>query len=131
MSLGLGAVFVGVTTAANAGVPPERAGLAAGLLNTAQWLGAALGLAIFSAIATSRTSHLLATHATRPAALTSGFHIALLACSIFPFAAAVIATRATNTRGEPVASTADQEGVATVLAVEGVDRQRVTTDVLR
>ena len=36
-----------------------------------------------------------------------------------------------TTRGEPVASTADQEGVATVLAVEGVDRQRVTTDVLR
>ena len=73
--------------------------LAAGLLNTAQWLGAALGLAIFSAIATSRTSHLLATHATRPAALTSGFHIALLACSIFLFGAAVIATRATNTPG--------------------------------
>jgi MFS family permease len=112
MSVGLGAVFVGVTTAANAGVPPERAGLAAGLLNTAQWLGAALGLAIFSAIATSRTNHLLATHAARPAALTSGFQIALLACSIFLFAAAVIATRATNTRGEPVGSTADQEEVA-------------------
>ena len=102
MSLGLGAVFVGVTTAANAGVPADKAGLAAGLLNTAQWLGGALGLAIFSAIATSRTHHLLAAHASRPEALTSGFQRALLACSLFLFAAALIALRATNTRGAPV-----------------------------
>lgn len=59
MSLGLGAVFVGVQTAANAGVPPDKAGLAAALVNTSQQLGAALGLAIFSAIATSHTNHLL------------------------------------------------------------------------
>ena len=55
MSLGLGAVFVTVTTAANAGVPADKAGLAAGLLNTSLQLGSALGLAIFSAIATART----------------------------------------------------------------------------
>src|SRR5947199_180558 len=79
--------------------PRRRRRPTAATYHTAQWLGAALGLAIFSAIATSRTSHLLATHATRPAALTSGFHIALLACSIFLFGAAVIATRATNTPG--------------------------------
>ena len=48
MSLGLGAVFVGVQTAANAGVPPDKAGLAAALVNASQQLGAALGLAIFS-----------------------------------------------------------------------------------
>jgi EmrB/QacA subfamily drug resistance transporter len=101
MSLGLGAVFTGVTTAANAGVPADKAGLAAGLLNTAQWLGAALGLAVFSAIATSRSQHLLAAHASRPDALTQGFHQALLACSLFLLAAAAIALRATNTRGEP------------------------------
>ena len=59
-SLGLGAVFVGVTTAANAGVPADKAGLAAALLNSSQQLGGALGLAIFSAIATSRTNDLLA-----------------------------------------------------------------------
>ena len=63
MSIGLGAVFVSVTAAANAGVPADKAGLAAGLLNTSQQLGTALGLAIFSAIATARTSALLAAHA--------------------------------------------------------------------
>ena len=59
MSLGLGAVFVSVTTAANAGVPADKAGLAAGLINTSLQLGSALGLAIFSAIATATTTSLL------------------------------------------------------------------------
>jgi EmrB/QacA subfamily drug resistance transporter len=103
MSIGLGAVFVSVTAAANAGVPADKAGLAAGLLNTSQQLGTALGLAIFSAIATARTSALLAAHTPRAHALTAGFHQALLACAIFLLAAAGIALRATNTRGEPAA----------------------------
>ncbi len=102
MSLGLGAVFTGVTTAANAGVPPDKAGLAAGLVNTSQWFGAALGLAIFSSIATNRTNELLASHVSAPLALTEGFHRALLASSLFLLGAAVIALRATNTRGEPM-----------------------------
>jgi MFS family permease len=102
MSVGLGAVFVGVTTAAQAGVPEDRAGLAAGLINASQWLGGALGIAIFSAISTSHAHHLLAAHENAHRALTSGFQRALLACSVFMLAAALIASRATNTRGEPV-----------------------------
>jgi EmrB/QacA subfamily drug resistance transporter len=72
MAVGLGAVLVAVTTAANAGVAPDQAGLAAGLLATSQQLGTALGLAIFSAIATARTSALLAARAPPAAALTGG-----------------------------------------------------------
>jgi hypothetical protein len=101
MAFGVGAVLVSVTTAANAGVPADKAGLAAGLLNASQQLGTALGLAIFSAIATARTSALLTAHAPPDAALTAGFHRALLACAIFLLAAAAIGMRATNTRGEP------------------------------
>jgi EmrB/QacA subfamily drug resistance transporter len=100
MALGLGAVFVGVTTAAQAGVPADKAGLAAALINSSTWLGGALGVAIFSAISTSRARDLLADHATQAQALTSGFQRALLAAAIFLAAAAVIALRATNTRGE-------------------------------
>jgi EmrB/QacA subfamily drug resistance transporter len=100
LSLGFGPVFVGVTTAANAGVPADTAGLAAALLNASQQLGGALGLAIFSAVATSRTDHLLAAHAPAAQALTSGFQRALMVGSVFILAAAVIALRATNTRGE-------------------------------
>jgi EmrB/QacA subfamily drug resistance transporter len=100
LSLGFGPVFVGVTTAANAGVPADKAGLAAALLNASQQLGGALGLAIFTALATSHTQHLLAAHTPPPQALTAGFQRGLLAGSIFILAAAVIALRATNTRGD-------------------------------
>jgi EmrB/QacA subfamily drug resistance transporter len=100
MSIGLGAEFVAATTAANAGVPPQTAGLAAALFNASQWIGGALGLAIFSAIATARTTHLLASRAAPAAALDAGFHQALLAAAIFLFAASLVALRTTSTRGE-------------------------------
>jgi EmrB/QacA subfamily drug resistance transporter len=104
MALGLGAVFVGVQNAANAGVPAEQAGLAAALISASATLGGALGLAILSAISTSRTHHLLATHASRPMALTAGFGHALLACSLLLVAAAVIAARTASTRGQQAPS---------------------------
>jgi MFS family permease len=106
MALGLGAVFVGVTNAANAGVPGDKAGLAAALLNTAQQLGGALGIAAFSAIATSRTQHLLALGASTADASTSGFQRAFVACTATLLAAAVIAARAPNTRRERAPSDA-------------------------
>src|SRR5579863_2024013 len=81
MAFGLGAVMVGVQNAANAGVPADKAGLAAALITTSATVGAALGLAILTAIATSQTTHLIATHANTAHALTGGFHTALVACS--------------------------------------------------
>jgi EmrB/QacA subfamily drug resistance transporter len=100
MSLGFGAVFVAVTTAANSGVPADKAGLAAALVNASQQLGGALGLAIFTALATGRTNHLLAAHAAPLHALDSGLRLGLLASAIFVLAAAVIGLRATDTHGE-------------------------------
>jgi MFS family permease len=101
MSIGLGAVFVSVNTAANAGVPADKAGLAAGLINTSQQLGSALGLAIFSAIATATTTDLLsAPGADGMHALTAGYRDALLACAIFLLAASAFALRTANSRGE-------------------------------
>jgi EmrB/QacA subfamily drug resistance transporter len=96
MALGFGAVFVGTTTAANAGVPSDKAGLAAGLLSASQQVGMALGLAVLSAIATARTHHLLVAHVARPEALTSGYQRALLVCSLLVLIAALIATRTQN-----------------------------------
>jgi hypothetical protein len=108
LSIGIGPVFVGVTTAANAGVPPDQAGLAASLLNASQQVGGALGLAIFTAIATARTNHLLAANTPMAHALTSGFQRALLVGSILILAAALIGLRATNTRGEEPDPTPNQ-----------------------
>ena len=96
MSFGLGFVFVGVTTAAQAGVPAHQAGLAAAMINASNWLGGALGIAIFSAIATSRTHDRLASGHPQADALTSGLRAALLAAAIFLAAAALIALRSRN-----------------------------------
>ena len=100
MSLGVGPMFVGVTTAANSGVPADKAGLAAGLLNASQQVGGALGLAIFTALATTHTDNLLAVHVQPVQALNSGLQRGLLASAIFLLASAFVALRATNTRGE-------------------------------
>jgi EmrB/QacA subfamily drug resistance transporter len=116
MSVGLGAVFVGVTTAANAGVPNEQAGLAAALLNASQQIGGALGLAVFSVIATSRTHDLLATNVPPPQALTAGFQRALLASSITLAMSAVIALRSSNSRGESEQEQPEQSALAVLAA---------------
>ena len=98
LSLGAGAVFVSVTAAANAGVPSDKAGLAAGLLNSSQQIGSALGLAILSAVAITRTNHLTAAHVPPLMAADAGYHQALLVGSILMAGAAVIALRIGNTR---------------------------------
>ena len=98
MSLGAGSVFVSVTAAANAGVPSDKAGLAAGLLNSSQQVGSALGLAILSAVAITHTSHLIAAQVSPEVASDAGYHQALLVGSILMAAAALLALRIGNTR---------------------------------
>jgi EmrB/QacA subfamily drug resistance transporter len=98
MSLGAGSVFVSATAAANAGVPSDKAGLAAGLLNSSQQIGSALGLAILSAVAITRTDHLVAAQVSPVVASDAGYHQALLVGSILMAAAALVAVRIGNTR---------------------------------
>ncbi|NUR24857.1 MAG: MFS transporter [Catenulispora sp.] len=109
MAVGLGFVFVAITTAANAGVPHHQAGLAAALLNASQQVGGALGLAVFSAVSTARVNHELAHGATPPAAFTSGLSRALFACAIAVMCGALIALRTRNVHSE-----AEAEGLAEV-----------------
>jgi nucleoside-diphosphate-sugar epimerase len=60
----------------------------------------ALGLAIFSAIATVRSNHLFAAHVSLPRALDSGYSRALTAASIFVASSALIALCTRSQRGE-------------------------------
>jgi EmrB/QacA subfamily drug resistance transporter len=79
LAFGLGFAFVSVTIAAVAGVEPERAGLASGLINTSQQIGGALGLAILATVANSRTDNVAETGVSKAVALTEGFQAAFLA----------------------------------------------------
>ena len=77
------------------GVSDQQTGLASGLVNTAQQIGAALGLAILSTIATSATSSALKAGAhdphVLPDALTHGFRAAFLGGAAFAALAAGLA----------------------------------------
>jgi MFS family permease len=53
LGIGAGAVFGPSTVAATDGIPRSQAGLASGLMNTAQQLGGSLGLAILTGVSTS------------------------------------------------------------------------------
>jgi hypothetical protein len=81
-SIGLGLTFVPVTLLATTNVPAGDAGLASGLFNTSQQIGGALGLAILSTLAATRTSHKLdalghkASFSERATAVISGYHLA-------------------------------------------------------
>jgi EmrB/QacA subfamily drug resistance transporter len=59
VAIGMGLAFVALTSAAVAGVPHEDAGIASALLNAGQQVGGALGLAVLTAVSTSRTKELL------------------------------------------------------------------------
>jgi MFS family permease len=119
MAFGLAPVFVAVTTAANAGVPRDKAGVAAALLNAAQQVGGALGLAVFSAVATSHTNHLLGTGDIPAHALTSGFSRALMASSFVLVVAAIAGLRTANAHGEPESEPGDAPTEAPVPALAG------------
>ncbi len=82
-AVGLGFGFVTTTIAAVSGVEQREQGLASGLINTSQQLGGALGLAVLSTIATSRTDDVLASGTSSfPNALTEGFQSAFLAGAV-------------------------------------------------
>jgi EmrB/QacA subfamily drug resistance transporter len=76
MAMGLGFSFVPISISALSGVEPAEAGLASGLINTAQQIGGALGIAALSTIAASRTEDAFAGGSTQAAALVDGFHSA-------------------------------------------------------
>jgi EmrB/QacA subfamily drug resistance transporter len=81
---GIGLSFVTSSIAALAGVADEESGLASGLNNTSFQLGAALGVAVVSTVAVSRTDAFIVENGSgnMPLALTEGFQSGFLACSV-------------------------------------------------
>ena len=116
-ALGLGFSFVPVTIAAVTGTRPQEAGLASGLVNTAQQVGGALGLAILATIANSRTDGLLkAGGHTHVQALTDGFGKAFLTGAGFAVAGAALALTLISSRDSREHARAAQAGEAAPVA---------------
>jgi EmrB/QacA subfamily drug resistance transporter len=90
---GVGLAFVTASIAALAGVDEHEAGLASGLSNTAFQVGAALGVAVVSTVAVSRTEEFLtANPGSNPlAALTEGFQSAFFSLAILAGIGAALA----------------------------------------
>jgi EmrB/QacA subfamily drug resistance transporter len=101
-AIGLGFGFVTSTIAAVSGVQAREQGLASGLINTSQQIGGALGLAVLSTIATSRTDHVMASGTSSlPNALTEGFQSAFLGGAVIAalgFVATLILIRTRDSR---------------------------------
>ena len=76
VAIGLAFCFVPISIAALAGIESSEAGLASGLINTSQQIGGALGIAILSTIATTRTEDAVQSGTAAPNALVEGFHAA-------------------------------------------------------
>jgi EmrB/QacA subfamily drug resistance transporter len=83
---GLGSAFVASQIAALASVADRDSGLAAGLVDTSFSMGGAIGLAVLSTVAASRTNEMLEAvgPAQRLLAMTEGFQSAFTVALLFP-----------------------------------------------
>jgi predicted MFS family arabinose efflux permease len=101
MALGMGHVFVPLSSTALLGVPNHDAGAASALVNTMQQVGGSLGVAFLNTIATSATTSYAAAHGgMSPTALVHGFTSAF-AVSVGLFVAAlIVVTALIRSRGQ-------------------------------
>jgi MFS family permease len=83
-SLGMGAVFMPLTLIATTGLEDSDQGLASGLFNTSQQIGGALGLAVLSTLAASKSG------GSDKQALVTGFHWAFAGGGAFVLGALVV-----------------------------------------
>ncbi len=107
---GLGLGFVTATVAATAGVPAQQQGLASGVLNTAQQVGGAVGLAVLATLAASRTSDALQAGGAPAQALMDGFSRGFVVAAGFGAAAALAALMLAPNRVAPTAPTPAADG---------------------
>jgi predicted MFS family arabinose efflux permease len=96
-AIGAGLAWANLFAVATTGVSGDEHGAASGIINTAQQLGAALGLAILSSIAAARTASLLhhggvaATAAAQQDALVQGFQRGFFVGGLFVAVAVIVA----------------------------------------
>jgi hypothetical protein len=76
MSIGTGLALVSLIVLATTGVDNADAGLASGLVNSAQQVGGSLGLAILATLSVDYANEIMNTGIHRIPASVSGYHVA-------------------------------------------------------
>ena len=92
-------VFVAVSETAMKGIPPQHAGMASGFLMTGHEVGAALGVAVLSAVATT------AGNLTSPAGVFAGFSRGFVAAAVVAVLVAITALLKMPSTAPPAART--------------------------
>src|SRR4051794_29812614 len=101
ISLGMGHVFVPLSSTALLGVPNHDAGAPSALVNTMQQVGGSLGIAFMNTIATSATATYIASHGGPSAAATvHGFTTAFAIGAGIMAAAAIVVVTLIRPRGD-------------------------------
>jgi EmrB/QacA subfamily drug resistance transporter len=90
IGIGLGGAFVAGTELSVSGVSEADAGLASGLVNTSQQVGAAIGLAVIFTVSAARSTALAETGMPRVEALSAGHSWGFLTAAGLALAAAAI-----------------------------------------
>lgn len=111
LAAGFGLALPALTALAMSGADEEDAGLASGVFNTTQQIGMALGVAVLSTLAASRTRSLTAGGHTTAEALTGGYRLAFavgagLLVVAFALAFTMLRRPGRRTAAEPSAGTA-------------------------
>ncbi|MER5785017.1 MFS transporter [Streptomyces mobaraensis] len=104
LGAGFALAMPSLATLAMSAAAPADSGIASGLFNTAQQVGAAFGLAVISTLASSRTAELLDGGSGAAEALADGYRLGFRVGALFVLGALVTAVavlrRRTATRGQ-------------------------------
>ncbi|MGE0459581.1 MAG: DHA2 family efflux MFS transporter permease subunit [Bauldia sp.] len=112
ISIGMGITFPALVSGAVSGIPQENSGIASALLNAAQQVGGAVGVALLTAISTGRTNALMADVLANPPTIDPAI---AAAAANDPAAAAAIQAALLAAAAGPIV-----EGWALALTVGGV-----------
>jgi len=87
IGVGLGLIFVAITSESVAGIHADETGLAGGLINATQQIGGAVGLAVITTVATSYTTG----NTPTPIHVVNGFQTAILVAACMAAAGMALA----------------------------------------
>jgi EmrB/QacA subfamily drug resistance transporter len=110
LGIGAGLCVPSLMLLAMSAAAPSESGLASGLINTAEQVGGALGLAVLATLSTSRTDALLARGRDPLDALTAGYHRSFVVGAALLLVAAGLA--AAGLRSPTVGSDGDADRAA-------------------